>query len=158
MKLLIRHVDVRQGKLPLDYQHPVERIIVDYEADVLGMLTTLVEFIGYNIGRLAHLDEINTSAHNLINEAFIEVSRQVNSTEVASFVRNPRIFKQHLFFVMTVFLILWTPFSMWLTLSFTTTVIFYPVLIYLLAGANAVSTLPVFLLMFSLSLRTFYLS
>jgi len=141
--LSIRHTEVRRGAggaVPQPAQlHPVERLMHDHEGDVLVMLTLLVDFIGYNIGRLSHLDEINTSAHNLINQAYVELSKQVNDTEVATFVRTPRIFKQHLFFVMAVFLLLWTPFSMWLTLSWGVTVVFYPILIYLLAGAHACS-------------------
>lgn len=138
--LSIRHTEVRRpvgstSSTPAQL-HPVERLMHDHEGDVLVMLTLLVDFIGYNIGRLSHLDEINTSAHNLINQAYVELSKQVNDTEVATFVRTPRIFKQHLFFVMAVFLLLWTPFSMWLTLSWSVTVIFYPILIYLLAGAR----------------------
>lgn len=158
--LSIRHTEVRRGAggaVPQPAQlHPVERLMHDHEGDVLVMLTLLVDFIGYNIGRLSHLDEINTSAHNLINQAYVELSKQVNDTEVATFVRTPRIFKQHLFFVMAVFLLVWTPFSMWLTLSWGVTVVFYPILIYLLAGAHACAR-SASLLTFPLS-RAFHLS
>lgn len=112
----------------------LQALVADNRDNPLGLLRHLVSFIAYNLGMLSHGDELNTSEHNLINEAFIELSKQLDGTQVNAFTRNPRILKQHLFWVMAVFLLLWVPFQLWIVLGWTLTVIFYPLIMYLLSG------------------------
>jgi hypothetical protein len=113
---------------------PMRAIIEENRGDVLAMMRHLINFIAYNLGRLSHNDELNTGEANLINEAFIQLSQQMDSTQVSVFARSPRIFKQHLFWVMALFLLLWVPFQLWITIGWTLTVIFYPIVMYLLSG------------------------
>jgi hypothetical protein len=84
-RLVIRHVGGAGGASGGGRVHSVDRITQEGEDDVLGMLRTLSDFIAFNIGTLSHLDEIKTSAHNLINEAFTELTKQMNATEVRFF-------------------------------------------------------------------------
>lgn len=112
----------------------VNTIVQRYEGDVNQMLRTLMSCILVNLTHLQRLDEINTGRSNIIAEAYNKLDDQVHLIEVATFAHNPRVFRQHLLFVMFVFLVLWIPYLMWLTLSWKLTVIFYPILMFLLSG------------------------
>lgn len=112
----------------------VPEITREYAGNVNQMLRVLLCSILVNISALQRLDELNTGRANIITDAYVQLSGQVRDIEVATFSYNPRIFKQHLMFIMFIFLAVWMPFSMWLTVGWKLTVIFYPMLMFLLSG------------------------
>lgn len=117
---------------------PVTKILRDYSGQPVEMLKRLSTLVLVTIKQLENTGKLGHGDLKLIFDHYTKVEEHTASLIVESSILEPTVFDHHLKLVLGVYFFVWLPYSLWQALGWHLTLVFYPIVTYLLTGFSLV--------------------
>lgn len=109
-------------------------IVETHRGNTPRMISELENNLFSNIKQLNRLKILSTGDEQVLSTFLEPLTSTIKGINSGYHIVSPGIFHRHIIITLFIYFILWTPYTMWMTIGFEPTLVVYPLVMYILSA------------------------